>query len=212
MKPLLSLAVLLALTVSSGIIHGRLTGRWGQAEILASAGKRLNDLPKADFGDWQFVEEQPFDDSVAKMLECTGQTARVYLNTKTGARITMFVIVGPHGPTVAHTPDICYSSREYDIHTKRRKKTFKTPDGRRHTFWVMTMKSKSELDPHLLRVWYAWSDGETWSAKEHPRWDYLGAPRLYKIQLAARVDEASGTDPVEEFLKDFLPELAKHME
>ncbi len=211
MRSLLPPTVLILLTLSSGLIHGRLSGRWGQAEILASAGKRLNALPKRDLGDWRLVEEQPFEESVIAMLECTGHTARVYENRKTGGRVTMFVIVGPHGPTVAHTPDICYSSREYDIHREREKRGLKSPDGKRHTFWVMTMKSKSEVDPHFLRVWYAWSDGELWSAKDHPRWDYLGTPRLYKIQLAARIPEEDSADPIESFLASFLPELQEKM-
>ena len=211
MKLLITTSTLILLTLSSGLIHGRLAGRWGQAEILESAGKRLNALPKRDLGDWRLVAEQPFEDSVIAMLECSGQTSRVYRNAMTGSEVTMFVIVGPHGPTVAHTPDICYSSRAYDIHREREKRVFKSSDGKRHTFWVMTMKSKSEVDPHFLRVWYGWSDGELWSAKDHPRWDYLGTPRLYKIQLAARIPEEDSPDPIASFLVSFLPELQEKM-
>ncbi len=211
MKPLLPTTALILLTLASGLIHGRLSGRWGQAEILATAGQKLNELPKSDLGSWQFVEEQSFSESVVSMLECTGNTARVYRNTETGSQVTMFVIVGPHGPTVAHTPEICYSSRDYTVQKERQKQTIKMPDGKRHTFWVMTMKAKSEVDPHFLKVWYAWSDGERWQAKDHPRWDYLGQPRLYKIQLASRIPTEDSPDPIASFLRSFLPELQSRM-
>ncbi len=211
MKVFAATATLLLATLASGAIHGHLVGRWGQAEILASAGKSLSELDKSDLGDWQFIEEQPFSESTVATLECSGQTARIYHNTKTGARVTMFVIVGPHGPTVAHTPDICYSSRDYTVHKEREKRTLKTADGKRHIFWVMTMKSRRAIDPHYLKVWYAWSDGELWSAKDHPRLDYLGQPRLYKIQLAARIAEEDAPDPVPSFLNSFLPKLQRKM-
>ena len=76
------------------------------------------------------------------------------------------------------------------------------------------MKSKRDVDPHELRVWYAWSDGEKWSAEKNPRWDYLGLPRLYKIQLASRISEKedSKNQPIKSFLEEFLPELSKYME
>ena len=215
MKPtLFALLLLLVATSASGIIHGHFSGRWGQADLLTNSGKQLNSLPEKSIGDWEVVEISDLSEELVDMLECAGNTTRVYRNQQIGASLNMFLIVGPHGPTVAHTPDICYSSREYEAAGEAVRKTIITGDGTRHVFWVLTMKSKRDVDPHELRVWYAWSDGEKWSAEKNPRWDYLGLPRLYKIQLASRISEKedSKNQPIKSFLEEFLPELSKYME
>ena len=213
-KAMIATLILVVFTVASGVMHGKMSGRWGQTKILAASGRKLNSLPTTRIGDWTVVKRSSLSDEVVEMLECSGNTSRVYRNQRTNATLNMFLIVGPHGPTVAHTPDICYSSRDYERQGDAVKKTIVTADGTRHAFWAVTMTSKSDIDPHDLRVLYAWSDGEKWSAAKNPRWDYLGFPRLYKIQLSSRISENKDAkiEPMESFLEDFLPELFKHME
>ena len=213
MRFFMATTVLIAITASSGWIHGRLAGRWQQDRLLVEAGERLGELPDEDLGPWQLDREDSLSDKIVQMLECTGYVTRSYVNLETGDRVTMFVIVGPHGPTVVHTPEICYSSRDYDVAVDKKRKSLVLGDGSRHEFWTLTMESRDELDPHELRVWYGWSDGTRWSAKDYPRWGYLGTPRLYKIQVAGRLRKGSGhaSDPVEDFLKHFLPTLRTYM-
>lgn len=213
-KTTIASMILVMFTVASGAIHGKISGRWGPAEILAVSGRKLNSLTTTRLGDWTVVKRSSLSDEVVEMLECSGNTTRVYRNQRTGATLNMFVIVGPHGPTVVHTPDVCYSSRDYKRPGDAVRKTIVTADGTRHVFWATTMTSNSDIDPHDLQVWFAWSDGEKWSASKKPRWDYLGFPRLYKIQVSSRISKNKDPkiEPIESFLEDFLPELSKHME
>lgn len=175
----LLLAVVLLLTFASGAIYGRLTQRWGPTADLVAAADHVRSFPKT-LGDWQLQDESTISESVQATLECAGYVNRNYINTKTGQVIGVAVIVGPSGPTAVHTPEICFTSRSFDLKGAATETTAEKSDD---TFWKLTFLSR-HAGKQELRVYYAWSDGERWIASKNPRVEFGGKPLLYKIQIS----------------------------
>ncbi len=202
---LLALSVGISIIVSAGALYGRYSQRWGPAVELVAAGSHLESMP-TQIGSWQLVEETPMADSVQTMLECAGYINRRYLNRDTGQSVTVAIIVGPSGPTAVHTPEVCYSSRAYQIQGERKKVTVESAQGDSHSFWVVDFKTR-DLMADQLRACYAWSLGDRWEASSSPRYEYGAAPMLYKIQLAGSINPRTineDRDPCRLFFEDLV--------
>jgi hypothetical protein len=205
-KRLIVLTVIaIAITTVSGAVYGRWTQRWGPPVDLELAGSQLAEIPQ-QLGDWRMLEERPVEENVRQILECAGSVVRVYAHQETGAVVNVAVIVGPSGPTAVHTPEICYSSRDFEISGPRMKSWFKPPGGLSHSLWATTFRSRN-AGRELLRVYYGWSAGDQWTASTSPRFEFGGSKLLYKIQVAALVgptNDDNSTDPCQDFMDAFL--------
>jgi hypothetical protein len=173
----------IAVTVSTGIVYGRLTQRWGPGPDLAAAAHHLNVFP-TEFGDWQLLNEDTMDEPTRQILDCAGYVNRQYVNRRSGETISVAIIVGPSGPTSVHTPEICYSSRAYSIVTPRKQAVFTDRRGRSHAFWALRFLSNN-VSAEQLSVYYGWTSDGTWRAPESARFEFAGRPLLYKLQIAS---------------------------
>src|SRR6056297_2761777 len=189
------LAIVLGLTLLSGVVHGVLDGRWSQPDDLVAIGSQLDRLPQK-MGDWVLQEEQGLDGRAQKLLRCYGSVVRVYRHEDSGAVVNVAVLFGPRGPIAVHTPEVCYSSVGTEQDGPTRREAITTADSR-HEFWNLQFRQDGSSEPNL-DVWYAWSDGEKWIAADHPR--FWLTENLYKIQLAGPVGEGSQR-PCQQFLK-----------
>ena len=108
------------------------------------------------------------------------------------------------------TPDVCYTGAGYVVG-----RPFAIPphygsstdiernSGRR---W----RRGSGTNPSVLRIFWGWNASKGWSAPEEPRWEFGSASALCKLYV---VRETAGTvidpetDPCNDFLSVFLPEL-----
>ena len=214
LKSTLLAAGLIAATVltgAAGWIDARLSNRWSTPEALQAAAQRLNDVP-AQLGDWQMQDSTKLPADVEEMLQCAGNFNRSYINSETGDVVNVAAIVGPAGPTSAHTPEICYTSHDHVPLDGPTAVSIRPKDHPDEDFWRMTFRA-NDLKGARLRVYYAWSDGSgVWSASKYPRVKYSGQPLLYKIQLASHWPESkdpSGDDPCQRFLENLLPALDK---
>ena len=224
MKPLtfsIGLALVVALTVASGVLQGRLRNRWGPSETMQAAAQELGKVPPSFGGPqndrWQLKATEATDkmsDDVIEMLECTGYINRCYENRRTGEQVNVFVVIGPTGPIAAHTPEICYSSRNYTSRDARQRVAIdRTAEVQNDELWALSFKTKN-IREDLLRVYYGWTTSGRWSATDNARYGFVGSPYLYKIQLASEMPAGSNlktTDTCREFLKDFLPVLRTHL-
>lgn len=208
------IALILAVaTVAGGAAHGRFSNRWGAQPDLIAAGKQLEEMPE-QAGDWTLVPIDPLPPKTLKMLQCTGSLHRKYENKKTGDILTIAVLLGPTGPIAVHTPEICYSARDFSILTPRQRwspDTLSKPtaDQPRDEFWDLRLQA-TDISGTKLRVIYGWTNGPTWQAVSQPRFTYGGSRYLYKLQLAGPVPSDDGQrDPCNDFLKHFLPELQR---
>lgn len=207
-KFFLGLIIVALITLVSGAIQGKVSNRWGPPTAMSDAAEKLEKLPK-QFGDWESCDERRLDKETEQMLECTGHVSRRYVNQKTGEQVSIIVLVGPAGPISVHTPEICFSSREYKAYKTREV----IPVDDENQLWGLNFRS-IKLEAEQLVVYYGWSTGQKWVAADDARYDFAGAPYLYKIQLAGNVPLGStgkSTDVCHTFLHDFLPELQKYL-
>jgi len=205
----------LVVTLFSGTIHGRFTNRWGTPPDLEAAGRRMESLPTT-FGDWRLLTKEDLDDNTVRLLQCTGYINHIYQNKKNPSlpQVQVAVLVGPAGPISVHTPEICYSSRDYTVEQARRHLSIHlSGESGEQELWGMSMRPKNPAKG-TLRVCYGWSTGGAWQAPEHPRFQYGGQPLLYKIQIASEVAPGSSSDESElctSFLREFLPVLDQRL-
>lgn len=199
------------LTGAAGWVDAHLSNRWSTPHELQVAARRLTEVP-TQVGDWQMQSSRPLAPDVEQMLQCEANFNRTYVNSKTHEAVHVAAIVGPSGPTVAHTPEICYTSHDHvelDTPTAISIRQSENPD---ESFWRMTFRA-NDLNGARLRVYYAWSDTSgVWSASKYPRLKYSGKPALYKIQLSSEwpdSKESEEDDPCQRFLQSFLPTLDK---
>ncbi len=214
---ILSLAAVIAVTLAAGVLQGRIRNRWGASESMLAAAQNLQDVPRKFGGPqndrWQLQSAEPMSDDAAEMLECTGNIVRTYENRRTGEVVSLFVVVGPTGPTAVHTPEVCYSSQDYEVRDVRQPLAIADEQGQEDQFWALTFKSK-RVQQDLLCVCYAWGTGGRWSAPNDARFAFVGRPYLYKIQLASKLPRGTDlktNDTCRQFLQDFLPVLRQYL-
>ena len=162
-------------------------------------------------GQWARLSKEMLRPRDQETLQCAAHLYHRYQHVETGSQISVFVIVGPHGPTAVHTPEICYSTQNHKPQGERKTVRIKDARGNTHELWDLSFTANS-VEASDLRVMYAWSQGGTWQSSDRPRFQYAGAPYLYKIQLSGPPkDEASEFDACEDFLKAFLAELSQRL-
>lgn len=197
--------VALAITVAGGALHGQLTGRWEPTAALEPLAERLQSLPDA-VGAWRLKESKQLPTGIVTELQCTGYISRVYVHSHTGAEVAVAVLAGPAGPIAVHTPELCYSSRDYTPIRSRERVSIG-----QHELWTLFLRAANDVDQ--LRVVYGWSDGQRWAAPESARLAFGGNDYLYKLQVASYdTIQALHTEDVcltftEEFIKALQPYL-----
>lgn len=204
----LVLGALLALTVISGLVQGKLANRWGLPADMTAAAQRFNEIPTS-FGPWKLQKAEKMSDQVVEILECAGYINGSYVNQSTGEVVNAFVILGPPGPISVHTPEVCYSSKNYQITESRSRVKIGDQETSDNEFWAMTLRS-SDVNADMQRVYYGWGNAGYWTAPESPRITYGGDPLLFKIQLAAHLPpdtDLSQGDTCSRFLEAFVPVL-----
>lgn len=198
-------AVVVAITVASGILHGRQTHRWGPPGDLARAAKDLQTFPRT-VGAWETTAEEDLDEVTLQVLDNPGYLVRSYENKLTGETVKLAILVGIPGPIAVHSPEICYASTAYNLADESEAVTLNAKeDDQASTFWKLALEPRRLSDPPLV-VYYAWSTGDRWEAAQNPRFTYGNKRYLYKLQLAAVQPPPGGReeDPGQRFLLDLL--------
>jgi hypothetical protein len=153
------------------------------------------------------VQEEQLAKEVAEVLHCYGSVQRVYQHDSTGTKVSFVVLFGPMGPISVHTPEICYSSRDYSVATQREALVVQATPEVNDQLWDLRLKA-NRASGQPLRVLYGWTCNGVWQATERPRFSFAGKPYLYKLQLAvATPAKQQQSDMCENFLQEFLPVL-----
>ncbi len=145
-------------------------------------------------------------DSEIRMLSCAGYVNRKYINRDSGRTVSLAIYVGPSGPISVHTPEVCYSSRDYIPEAGHKREEFTDSSNRKHSLWGITFRANNAV-AERLRVYYGWLADEEWLAADSPRIAFAGSPILFKLQIAALVPPGSGSedaDPCRAFLEELL--------
>ena len=136
-----------------------------------------------------------------------------HTHRRTGQAVSVVLMVGPFGPTSAHTPAVCFSSRDYTIGEEPSRALIADGSSPDSEVWMVTVRS-NQLDGETQRVYYGWSDGGPWKAPREPRLYYGGRPYLYKIQASTVLSPAGSpaeNDACREFLSVLLPQVRSYL-
>jgi hypothetical protein len=210
----ITLLTVLALTIVTGVIQGRLTNRWGVPEDVLALGRRLEELPTS-FGDWELVQVSEIGEDAANVLKPYGYFGGAFQNQVTGDLVTMFVIVGPPEHLCGHTPEACFYNRHYEQIGGREVFALESSDssGKPHEFWRVPFR-RLDVDGMFVPAYYSWSDGDRWVAGEDPRFLFAGSSYVFKVQLSCNLSGSrttEETDPCQEFLAAFVPIAAPYL-
>jgi hypothetical protein len=184
----------------TGAVQGWFSGRWIDRSKQQSISKSITELPTS-VGDWTMQKDVPLERAAISLLNPYGYINRVYANEKTGWIISIAVLYGLKGPIAVHTPEVCYSSRDFIILGDKTVYTLPIPN--EGTLWSQEFQSRKVGAEHMM-VYHGWTDGGPWMAAKNPR--FLRTETLTKLQIAAFGADRE-KDPIPEFLEQFIPSL-----
>ncbi|MFN5768911.1 MAG: exosortase-associated EpsI family protein [Pirellulaceae bacterium] len=184
----------------SGAVQGWFSGRWVDRSKQQAISQAITELPTS-VGDWTMQKDVPLGKSALALLNPYGYINRVYANEKTGWIISIAVLYGLKGPIAVHTPEVCYSSRDFVLLGS--KSAYTLPISNEGTLWSQEFQSRKVGAEHMM-VYHGWSDGGPWMAAKNPR--FLRTETLAKVQIAAFGADKE-QDPIPEFLEQFIPLL-----
>ncbi|MBX9789743.1 MAG: EpsI family protein [Pirellulales bacterium] len=223
---LLGVTLIALTTVATGVVTGTLGNRWQRPHDLGAAAKSLDLIAKtSEVGPWKLKDSSRLSPEIVKLLHTSGDVSCKYQNDQTGDIVELVVLVGETGPLSTHSPEVCYSSRDYQVVSEPTSQQVEAR-GVPANFLSMTLSSDG-FDGSLLRVWYAWHNGQQWFAPRNARISLRAEPFLYKIQISTYLTglederrpstQKAATNTADEavrqrevcrtFLMDFLPLL-----
>lgn len=219
MKVSAILVVALSIVISAGVVHGVKTRRWGASINLEEAIAPLHRIPLA-IGDWEGEADLTIPDAQLQIGEIDGYLSRNYRNREDGSIVSLLIVCGRPGPISVHTPDVCFRGQGLRASTAP-EVTEVPPTGDSqsgHRFLSADFYKASPPSAVGLRVFWGWTPKTTWDAPVSPRIEYAHEPFLYKMYLSRPVTYASAggepeqeDEPVQRFLKDFLPAFEQAM-
>ena len=199
----------IAALVSSGVLHGLRTDRWGRSADLSEAAARLESLPM-QIGDWE-GRPQEIDAHQLEVADVAGYLSRRYVNSKTGDSVTVLLLCGRPGPISVHEPDVCYGAAGYELAKDSKEKIRVSAEGKEAEAWAARFL-KLRPTPESLGILWSWSDGGPWKTPDNPRASFARAGVLYKVYVLRSLNGTPKSlkyDPAGVFFHSLLPELEK---
>ncbi len=206
---LIATAITIALTLIAGVIDGQRRFRWGEDTEVTELAARLNQFP-TKIGGWETTSELLLDKSATGLLRPVTAIHRVYFNPQLQMKANVFLLLGPTGPTSAHTPDICFNSREYKMIGTRRVASVH-PAGIKNSQCFVAQFQNRNISSEYLRSWYAWTVDGTWHAPERPRFNFAKSRYLFKMQIVAGYPSRQAMDQDDAGPK-FVAEIEKTLQ
>lgn len=215
MRRHLPAAVMAALILTAGTIHGRWTNRWARATELQYAVDHLRDLPLS-FGDWE-GRENVLDEKERNLYEASEAVVwvtRRYVHRSTGEALSLLVLCGPPGPTSNHSPEACYGGAGYNLSgaPMPQEFAFGTPPANA-VFLAGDFRRADAASSMGLKIYWSFRGASLWEVPENPRFAFARYPALYKVYVIRQMAMADGVQPVDEvtpeFIRSLMPELEK---
>jgi Protein of unknown function (DUF3485) len=196
--------VAFALLVGSGLVHGRLTDRWGTSTALAQAVARLDRVPRS-VGDWE-GRDVDMDRRQIERAQIQGYLSRKYRNVRDGREITVLLVCGRPGPISVHTPDVCYAGAGYEAGAPPVPGDLAAGD-HRAAFLKARFTKADALVPETLDIFWAWNARGVWEAPANPRIGFAPYEALFKVYVIAGRSGAEAATPVEPAVDDDFAKL-----
>ena len=137
-----AVALAVGLTILSGVLHGRMSDRWGPAADTLAAANKLKEIPN-EFGDWRLQSSEELDKTSLDMLQPAAYLVNRYQNRQTGDVVNMTLLLGRPGPISVHTPEVCFGTKNYKSRGERQKVAIRGPAGGDDEFWALDFKTIS---------------------------------------------------------------------
>ncbi len=199
-------STVLVAVIAAGIVHGVWTDRWGTAEEPTALAARFDQLPLV-LGEWQ---GQDLDYDQKELGPVAGSLYRRYVNQRSRAVVTIFMVCGRPGPVAIHTPDVCYRASGYEmLSLEKYPLPAATASGE---FCTSELRKTRSSEQQHLRIFWSWYAGGTWSAPHNPRLAFARYGVLCKLYLLHEIGasrEPLEQDPCVELMWQLLPELQK---
>lgn len=188
-------------------------GGAARRQLLAGAVQSINKLPE-QIGPWNLEATEPFSARTIQMLQVAGYTIRSYVHAETGEHVTLTLMVGAAGPLVAHSPEVCLASRDYEMISAAQPHRITPPSSQSANVSRVSFRART-VRAEMFDVYYAWSrNGRDWEVPEYPRVALGGSPMLFKLQISAPAP-LDTDDPQssisQRFLRDLLPILQRQL-
>jgi Protein of unknown function (DUF3485) len=195
--------------VGTTYLHGRMTDRWtGQnvaAELQQAAELLEKRFPK-HCGDWEVAEELDSSPEELKRAGAVGHISRSYVNARSKAQLSAFVVCATPHDASGHTPDRCYPGAGFEIAETEHRQTVPLADGRNAEVFTGTFRKGGQT----LRVFWTYSLEDKWVAPQIARIELANARAVYKVYVI--IDESTlppgvGAKVCAEFLADVLTQF-----
>jgi hypothetical protein len=193
----------------------RTQARSQDGEKLMKAGvSRVEQLPER-IGSWHVASSEPLEENVVRVLRCRAHQNRTYVDDETGEEVSLILLLGSAGPLLAHTPEVCYSSVDYETIEPAHPEIIRGTGDRADIFNQVTVRAQT-VTGETQHILYAWRKAQgVWQAPQNPRLTLGGQPMLYKLQLVTMSVSAGpdqpASDPGRRFLGELLPVLEKSL-
>lgn len=187
-------------------LQGRMTDRWTGRNVAAElrhAAVLLETLFPRTCGEWEVEEELPSSAVELKRAGAVGHVSRAYVNRKTKARLSAFVVCATPHDASGHTPDRCYPGAGFVIGETEHRQTLHLPDGRDAEVFTGTFRK----DGQTLRLYWTYGVQGNWVAPQIARIELADAKAVFKVYVI--MDESPlpagvGKSVCAEFMADIL--------
>jgi len=174
--------------VGTTYLHGRMTDRWTEQDVgadLQKAAELLEGRFPTRCGDWEAAEELESSPEELKRAGAVGHVSRSYLNRKSKAQLSTFVVCAtPHNAS-GHTPDRCYPGAGFEIAETEHRQTVPLTDGRDAEVFTGTFRKTGQT----LRVLWTYGVDGKWVAPQIARIELANAKSVYKVYVI--IDEST---------------------
>jgi hypothetical protein len=206
----LLLTSLLALGLT-GLLHGRITDRWGYSDTLQAAVGKLSQVPLSA-GDYDGTVMEIQTDRVATKGSGAYVSAR-FVDRVRGETVFMTLVCGRPGPLSLHPPTICFPAHGYAQQGPDTRTTVSVPGGARSADFMQSefVRNAGTGTEHIHICW-AYGLNGSWTVPANPRIAWARQPAVYKLYVfrqSVGADAPLAEDPLVPFLQTYLPELQK---
>jgi hypothetical protein len=212
---LATFGVATALLVGVTLMQGGFTERWAPAsrDRIEQAATLLEAQFPKRFNDWAEEQELESDPKELDRAGAVGHISRLYLNGRSKARVSAFVVCAlPHDAS-GHTPDRCYPGAGFTVGESEHRVTISIGEGRTVEAFTGTFVKAGQT----LRIFWTYGvPGETaaepleWIAPTIARIALNGQPFVYKLYAIAdqtRVGTSQSMLECETFISQLVPAL-----
>jgi len=194
------------LVCGTTFLHGRMTERWTGRNVtgeLQRAAEQLERHFPVTVGGWQASGELESNPAELKRAGAVGHVSRSYVNPKSKATLSAFVVcANPHDAS-GHTPDRCYPGAGFEIAESEHRMSVPIADGRTAEVFTGTFRKSGQT----LRVFWTYGVDGRWVAPQIARIELASAAAVYKLYVI--IDETPlpagvGSEVCTEFLSTLL--------